>query len=105
SDNLSAEKSAKVAVTVSHYTGLAQSFVENSDLRISADAFRVQLLKDQNVTLSYYDARMKAVLATPQTQDPSDAFTPIFAAVESNYFGLTLGISTTLPYQDNNWPS
>ncbi len=104
-NDLPAATRTTIAATLSNYTGLTQDFILNSNLRISADIFRVQLLAAQNLTLSYYDGRMSAVLATPATQDPTDAFNAIFANIESAYFPSTLGIVTDLPYQENNYPA
>lgn len=103
-DSLSSADSSNIATTLASYTGLTAKYIQDQNLRISADTFRVQLLKDQNLTLSYYDGRMSAVLTDPTTQDPTDAFNGIFASIEAVYFPKTLGIQTDLPYQSNNYP-
>lgn len=49
------------AQKVARYIGLAPAFVERANLRVSADRFRKELLRDQRLTVGRLDSRFTAV--------------------------------------------
>ena len=71
-----AERKA-MAVKLSRYTGLSETFVLDSNLRVSADRYRKELLRSKRTTIGRYDSRMTALdldaAGEREEFDPSDA--------------------------------
>jgi carboxypeptidase C (cathepsin A) len=107
-DELPASTQSKVLKKLEEFTGLSPAELQTTGIRVGLDYFRTELLKDQGLVFGYYDGRMTAKLADPTTQDPSDAFNPIFAAGFKEYFAGPLKITEAVDYQDeynwNVWP-
>lgn len=65
-DALSDERLAEVASRLHRYTGLSESFLRRSRLRVGAQRFVKELLRERGRTLGYHDTRF-------QGRDPDEA--------------------------------
>lgn len=97
---------AAIARQLSAYTGISESILLQSNLRLSLDHFRKELLRDQGMTVGRLDARFMGSDAEVLGNDPGYDATdtsmsgPYVAALNSYLFG-TLGYKTTLQYRPN----
>jgi carboxypeptidase C (cathepsin A) len=57
-DRMTAEEHAKVVAAIARLTGLSKAFIINNDLRITAERFSTELLRDQHRGLSNSDVRV-----------------------------------------------
>jgi carboxypeptidase C (cathepsin A) len=57
--NLSDAELDSIAKQVSHFTGLSEQYVKESNLRISPTRFRKEVLRDERLTLGRYDMRFE----------------------------------------------
>jgi carboxypeptidase C (cathepsin A) len=92
-----------VAKQLARLTGLSQTFIENTNLRISAGAFRTELLRDQRLMLGRYDTRLTGINGNPSSQfqdyDPSDvAPSSAFMAAFMRYLHNELDYTSELQY-------
>ena len=61
-DRMGAEERSAVAASLSRLTGVSKAFIVNNDLRLPADRFNAELLRDQHKALSATDARVAGFL-------------------------------------------
>ncbi|HEX4612738.1 MAG TPA: hypothetical protein VH092_31375 [Urbifossiella sp.] len=94
-----------IAKGVARYSGLSEEYVLKANLRVSAPAFRGELLRDAKEVIGRYDARVKAKTGGGGGGkgggfgDPSSALTSApLADCLKNYFAADLGIKTELKY-------
>ena len=97
-----AERKA-MAAKLSRYTGLSEAFVLDSNLRVSADRYRKELLRAKRITIGRYDSRLTAVdldaAGEREEFDPSDAaVNGAFRSLFQDYVRLDLGWATDLHY-------
>ncbi len=97
-----AERTA-VAAKVARFTGLSPQFVDNTNLRIDAGAFRTELLRDQREMVGRYDTRMIGINGNAsslrQDYDPSDvAPTGAFMSAFMHYLHADLDYTSDLQY-------
>lgn len=59
-NRLPAEKRHDVAVQLSRYSGLKPDVIESYNLRVGAEAFTNELLRDEGKTIGFYDTRIAA---------------------------------------------
>jgi carboxypeptidase C (cathepsin A) len=102
-NSLTAAERAAVAKQLARLTGLSQAFIENTNLRISAGAFRTELLRDQRLMLGRYDTRLTGINGNPSSQfqdyDPSDvAPSSAFMAAFMRYLHSELDYTSDLQY-------
>jgi carboxypeptidase C (cathepsin A) len=102
-NDLSPAERTAVAKQLARLTGLSQTFVENTNLRISAGAFRTELLRDQRLMLGRYDTRLTGINGNPSSQfqdyDPSDvAPSSAFMAAFMRYLHNELDYTSDLQY-------
>ncbi|HET7603142.1 MAG TPA: hypothetical protein VFK36_09025, partial [Gemmatimonadales bacterium] len=102
-NSLTAAERTAVAKQLARLTGLSQTFVENTNLRISAGAFRTELLRDQRLMLGRYDTRLTGINGNPSSQfqdyDPSDvAPSSAFMAAFMRYLHNELNYTSDLQY-------
>ena len=99
----SAERLA-VARRLAGYTGLSETYILETDLRVTPGRFRKELLRDQRLTLGRYDARftgsdIDAAGETPEF-DASDAgITGAFVSAFHHYLTADLGFTSDLSYR------
>ncbi len=96
------DEKATIAKTLARYSGLSEEYVLKANLRISATAFRGELLRDSKELIGRYDARVKAKSTGGGKGgggDPSSALTsaPVADCLKT-YFTEDLGIKTDLKY-------
>ena len=62
-DRMTAEEHSKTIAELARLTGVSKEFVANNDLRISAERFTAELMREQHRGLSNSDARVTGFLA------------------------------------------
>ncbi|HET9604793.1 MAG TPA: hypothetical protein VFO96_10925 [Gemmatimonadales bacterium] len=102
-NRLTAADRTAVAKQLARLTGLSQTFIENTNLRISAGAFRTELLRDQRLMLGRYDTRLTGINGNPSSQsqdyDPSDvAPSSAFMTAFMRYLHNELDYTSNLQY-------
>jgi len=75
-DRLTPQERETVVAQLARFTGLDAGFISKANLRISADQFARQLLKDQNMEVGHYGANLTWKVANPNApydlwSDPS----------------------------------
>jgi carboxypeptidase C (cathepsin A) len=73
-NTLSPEARRKVATEMTRYSGLKTEVIESYDLRIGAEAFTNELLRDEGKSIGFYDTRIAGPAQTgayDPTKDPS----------------------------------
>ena len=98
----SAEKTA-AAQQIARLTGLSQSFILNTNLRIDPGVFRTELLRNERETVGRYDSRMIGLNGNASSQrqdyDPSDvAPAGAFMAAYMRYLHNDLDYTNDLQY-------
>ncbi len=113
-DALSAEEKKAVAARLHRYTGLSETYILRSDLRIYAQRFIKELLRDEGKSVGLLDGRyaqdeLDDVGAFPDG-DPFDAKTaPIYLSLFQTYLKNELGVDWTRPFvassgdANNHW--
>jgi carboxypeptidase C (cathepsin A) len=111
-DRLTAEQRETVVAQLARFTGLDPSFVSRTNLRISADQFAHQLLRDKNLELGHYGANITYKLPSPNapydvSADPS-LYSNGISAMIVPYLRTELGFKTDARYAGpwgGGWPS
>lgn len=80
---LGAGRRQQVIQRMHEYTGLAEEFIDEADLRVTAPEFEKELLKDQGVVLGRLDARFTG--PTGDLLERTPPFDPQSAAISSAY--------------------
>ena len=109
---LDEESATSVAAKLSRYTGLSQSFIEQSHLRVEKFHFMKELLRDRGVTVGRLDSRYQGVdrytVGSMLEHDPSlDVWMGPFTATFNDYVRRELGYESDLVYEILNpkvWP-
>ncbi len=103
-DALPADQRAAVIQTLARYTGLPQSHIDLSDLRVRIDRFCKELRRDERRVVGRLDTRFAGIDGNPLAEgfemDPS--MTAIFfpyATLMNTYARGTLGYETDRPYE------
>jgi carboxypeptidase C (cathepsin A) len=102
-DRLPAARRDKVVSTLSRYTGLARSYVDDANLRISDSRFYKELLRDRKRTVGRFDTRVLGVdpdaAGERADYDPSEtAVTPPFTMAFNQYVRSELGFKSDRQY-------
>lgn len=103
-DRLDVATRKRIARRVARYTGLSESYVERSDLRLEIMRFIKELLRDTGVTVGRLDSRLTArearhAEATPEFDPSMAAIRPPYTAAFNDYIRRELGYESDLPYQ------
>jgi carboxypeptidase C (cathepsin A) len=103
-DRLPADERRAVVAKLAKYTGLSEAYVERSDLRIEANRFRKELLRDERRTIGRVDTRWKgidaAAVAEVPDYDPGFAvYGPAVTAMIYTYLRDVLGFKSELVYE------
>jgi carboxypeptidase C (cathepsin A) len=70
-DQLTSKERTQVTADLARYTGLAPSFIEKNNLRVSMEQFARQLLDDQKRVVGHYDTRLSGKSGSPaEPYDP-----------------------------------
>lgn len=107
-DNLPVAERDAIARQLSSYIGVSPEFIIRNNLRVGADRFRKELLRDQRKTIGRLDARFMGIDADPAGEgpeyDPTDAsISGAFIGALNNYLFHDLGYETPLEYRPNNY--
>ena len=103
-DKLTAAERMNVVRELARLTGLSETYVQQSNLRISEPRFTKELLRDQRKTIGRYDSRLEgedlnATGSSPE-YDPSYASVQgIYTAMFNNYVRTELKFDTDMTYQ------
>ena len=75
--DLSDAETDSIAKQVSHFTGLSEAYVKETNLRVNPSRFRKEVLRDERMTLGRYDMRFEGedvdAAGENPAYDPSDA--------------------------------
>ena len=104
-DRLSDEERRNVAAHLANLTGLSQTFIEQSNLRVPLGRFDKELLRDQRRTVGRLDARFTGIdrdAAAGEAPEFDPSYAAIFGeytAVFNDYVRRELKFETDLPYE------
>lgn len=103
------EKGA-IASKMEQYTGISSDIWKRNNLRMRANEFFNELLREEGMTVGRLDSRFKGINPMPQNQfsitDPqSDAISPAYTAGFLDYFHRDLGVSKDLTYKTSAYAS
>jgi len=102
--SLEPAKRAAVVKQTARLTGLAEQFVDRSNLRVSMHRFGAELLRDQKLNVGRFDSRFTSFVRDPLSsgteRDPSaDAVGSAFASTFNDYVRAELKFEDDQPYQ------
>lgn len=102
-NTLSSEEKSSIAKKLEHYTGIKSEVWQRADLKITADEFFQELLRNDGMTVGRLDSRYKGINLDPMSMnsftDPqSDAISPAYTMGFLGYFHGDLGVSKDLNY-------
>lgn len=101
--SLPAARRAAVVKQTARLTGLTESFVDASELRVSLSRFNAELLRDQRLVVGRFDSRytsyMRDALNNDAERDPSaDAVFSAFTSTFNHYIRNDLKFEDDRPY-------
>ena len=103
-NTLDAASIERLAQRLSAYTGISAEFWKSSNLRISVQRFRKELLRDSQRAVGRYDGRFLGIEGMAAGDEPDDdasstAITGAFTAAFNDYLGSSLQYRRTDPYR------
>jgi carboxypeptidase C (cathepsin A) len=103
-NQLSIEDRRKLANRVARYTGLSETFVDQTHLRIEMAMFAKELLRDQGRTVGRFDSRYLGLdrLNVGDSPDHDPSFTAVigpFSSTMNDYARTELKFESDLPYE------
>jgi carboxypeptidase C (cathepsin A) len=103
-DKLSAPERTSIVEKLSFYTGIAKSYIENSNLRIIPMRFVKEILRREHRTVGILDSRVKGIDSDSAGEysefDPALFLTTgPYAAAMNNYVRNELNYANDLPYE------
>lgn len=104
-----AEKSS-IAAKLEQFSGVSKEYWLRANLRVRAQEFFNELLRDEGMTVGRLDSRFIGINPFPKNQfaitDPqSDAISPAYTAGFLDYFHRDLGVSKDLTYKTSAYAS
>jgi len=101
--SIPAKERTKACKRISELTGLSETFVDHSDLRINIHQFCKELLRTERRTVGRLDSRFKGIeelaIGSEPSHDPSlSAIRGPYTAMLNDYIRRELGYKTDLPY-------
>ena len=101
---LAPEEKSKVARELARLTGLSEDFIERSDLRVSAQRYFKELLRDEGKTVGRLDSRFvgrdtDAAGEQPEYDPLLTAVMGAYTATLNDYVRRDLGFKSDLPYE------
>ncbi len=102
-DRLPDDQRREVVRRLARYTGLDESYVENSNLRVEIMHFCKELLRDQKRTVGRIDSRYKGIDDSvvgerPETDPSISAIRAPYTSTFNQYVRDELGYQTDVPY-------
>ena len=106
--SLNDEERRHVAVEMARFTGLSPDFILRANLRVSADRFRKELLRDRRQIIGRIDSRYLGTdpdaAGDATSYDPqASAISGAFVGALNDYLFRDLGYRTELSYRPNNY--
>jgi carboxypeptidase C (cathepsin A) len=103
-DALSDQARARIANKLARFTGLAEAYIQRSNLRLEIMRFTKELLRDQRRTVGRLDSRFTGIDRDAAGEhfehDPSSSATQgPFTAAFNQYVRAELGYQSDLPYE------
>jgi carboxypeptidase C (cathepsin A) len=103
-NQLTAAERSKIADQTARFTGLSKDYIEKSNLRVSIQRFRKELLRDEQRTIGRYDSRLEGTDADSAGERPEyDAsyasVQGVFTATFNDYVRQELKWDTDLTYE------
>lgn len=103
-DTLSDSERQAAIDKLARYTGLDRTYIGNANLRVGAERFYKELLRDRHRTIGRYDARFTGIdpdnAAESPDYDPSEAVArPPFTMTFNEYVRTDLGFKTDREYE------
>ena len=101
--SLSDSEHKKIIKTLSYYSGLSESYIENNQMRIPSYQFTAELLHEASFIIGQLDSRVKIpyiqTVSGYPSNDPSLFIVEgPFVAVFNNYIRNNLNFKTDIPY-------
>jgi len=101
--SLPADRRAAVVKQMARLTGLTESFISASNLRVSLSRFNAELLRDQQLVIGRFDSRYTSYMRDPLNneaeRDPSaDAVFSAFGSTFNHYVRNDLKFEEDRPY-------
>jgi RHS repeat-associated protein len=103
-DKLSEKESGRIAQSLAHYTGLSETFILRSNLRVPMHRFAKELLRGERRSLGRFDSRYAGVDRDAAGEAPD--YDPSYAAVQgaytatlNQYLRSELKYESDLPYE------
>jgi carboxypeptidase C (cathepsin A) len=102
--DLPAAQRASIVQELARLTGLSQDYIDRANLRVRADQFMKELLREEHLTVGRYDSRVigedRNSIGESPDYDPSytSALGP-FAATFNDYIRSDLKFESDLPYE------
>ena len=86
-----------------HYTGLSETYIRNSNLRIRPEYFLKEFRRERGESIGFYDARYRAfevdrASQQPDTEATDNAITDAFTSTNDDYLTQVLKYHTNLQY-------
>ncbi len=101
---LPAEERGRVLKTLARLTGLSEDFLDRADLRVQAQEFFKELLRDERLTIGRYDTRRtgRDRNSAGETPDYDPSYTAVlgpYTATLNDYVRRELKFESDLPYE------
>ncbi|MFN3758030.1 MAG: S10 family peptidase [Algoriphagus aquaeductus] len=102
-NRISASEKTAIAKKLEGFTGIAAEVWERADLKLTANEYYQELLRDERMTVGRLDSRYKGINIDPMSMsaftDPqSDAISPAYTMGFLDYYHGSLGVSKDLLY-------
>lgn len=100
---LSAEREREVIARLSDFIGLSEDYLRRANMRVSLNDFRVELLRDQGLSVGRFDSRFTgiepdAISDSPEGDPSGYGIDGAYTAAMLDYFTRDLGVDITDPY-------
>jgi carboxypeptidase C (cathepsin A) len=105
-DSISDAEKQQIAQQMSRFTGLSPAFLLRTDLKLSLNRFRTELLRDQGEVIGRLDGRFKGTEVDSEgdnsSYDPADTQSSgPYVGLMNHYLREELGYETKLTYRPN----
>ena len=100
---LSPQRFDSIVAKLHRYTGLSETYLRNSDLRVTSQHFLAEFRRSRAQRIGAYDARYRLFDLDPESEygqlEPSDASIDVaYLTTTNDYLRRTLGYKTNLEY-------
>ncbi|MGJ3233039.1 MAG: S10 family peptidase [Oceanicaulis sp.] len=100
---LPAEQERQVISRLSDFIGLSEDYLRRANMRVSLSDFRVELLRDQGLSVGRFDSRFTgiepdAISDSPEGDPSGYGIDGAYTAAMLDYFTRELGVDITEPY-------